>query len=344
MARPGEHMKSNSLQRQSCIAAMIALCTTGLAGCLEAYLLQIEMRRAEEHQRNAANWTQLSQRNDPPQVVVRMARLTPAGMCTNSDAQTRDETTDEREVLDPAPLRGNRATRSSSRVRRLSGSDCTTQFEGRTVRAYTFTVNDATDTIDGRATTVFPRATVLRVTVGETFDETEVRVGDARATAFEFEFLTHFLMLKRDYGPRIMRDGSYRIGQLFRGSMNVAMDFPWSADGGPVAVDVTGGVRQLLGTPARNYEIYFAGRRYVTSGEHGANSYSAARAMRVVHPIALEANEVSSQDSSEWSARGVRAEEGLRYRYFWRHSRSYSASFSPWFAGQVATPSTVTLY
>ncbi|MBL8684337.1 MAG: hypothetical protein JNK05_34500 [Myxococcales bacterium] len=337
-------MKSNRVQRRPCTLAAIALCAAGLPGCLEAFLLQIEARRAEEHRRNAANWTQLSQRNDEPHVVVRMLRLTPAGMCTNSDAQTRDETTDEREVLDPEPLRGNRATRSSSRVRRLSGTDCTTRFEDRSVRAYTFTVNEATDTIDGRVTTVFPRETTLRVTVGETFADTEVRVGDARATALEFEFLSHFLMLKRDYGPSIMRDGSYRIGHLFRGSMNVPMDFPWSGEGGPVAVDVHGGVRQLLGTPARNYEIYFAGRRDVTGVEHGGYSYSAARAMRVVQPIALDANEVSNQDSTEWTARGVRAEEGLRYRYFWRRSHSYAASFTPWFAGPSAAASTVTLY
>jgi hypothetical protein len=266
-----------------------------------------------------------------PRYTVRLHRTTPAGRCSDSELSTRTELHEQREIIEPEALRGQRAAIDSVRIDALAGVDCTLRSNGRRPIEYEFTVRRATRTTDGVEQVVFAPQSVIRVTLGEEGEEsdTEITVNEQRATDFERSFIARFLMTERGDGDVSIRDEALPVGEMFDTTGRIEALLPFTANDEPARLTLAGraGLERLvmLGR-APAYELHWHARSGDIRRRSGEDEHvlTAMRDVRIVHPVQLEENERSRQSITEWSMRGTQTESGVRFRFTWRRRAQQS--------------------
>jgi hypothetical protein len=284
-----------------------------------------------------------------PRYTVRLHRTTPAGRCADSELSMTTELHEQREIIEPEAMRGQRAALDSVRLDALAGVDCTLRSNGRRPIEYEFTVRRATRTTDGVEQVVLAPQSVIRVTLGEEGEDsdTEITVNEQRATDFERSFVASFLMLERGDGEAPIRDEALPVGAMFDTSGRLEGRVPFTANDEPARVTLTGraGLERLVMLDrAPAYELHWHARSGEIRRRSGEDEHilSAMRDVRIVHPMQLEENERSRQWITRWSMRGTQTESGVRFRFSWRRSAQWNVRMSAFFASSAtayrATP------
>lgn len=266
-----------------------------------------------------------------PAVSVRVRREAHVGTCVTADLVHHEATEEQRYFVAPAAGQPQRRTRTSLRVRRLAGVDCTLVEQRPNVAGvHQFTVRLATALADETTAVVFEPATVIRV-VAEPGSLPRFRVNERVATSLELEHLQRFpaLVQQAEPTPSLLRDGTYRVGESLSGSLRTPVVIPWLETTEVIQLAGVGRIRRLLGEQEQHYELLFEARRVLPPATTSSPVVTVARAVRALQPRDLEASDLSREDMLQTTARGEREEEGVRFRYVWRRTQNDSAVFGP---------------